>query len=72
MSNPLDPWFKVDRDRRRERAQRTARSQRRAARAAQREQDLQRAFATAPNIEMHVTGWEIDEQGNLSRKVFAK
>lgn len=67
-----DRWFHLEQERKRDRQQRADRAKRRAQRSAQREQELQRAFAAKPNVQMKVTEWTTDEQGNLSRKVFAK
>lgn len=58
-------WFRIEQDRRRERKRRRDRERRRQKFPRQH----QHPNAT-PAIKTTVTGWEIDELGNLSRSVY--
>lgn len=65
-------WFSIEVNRRRDMHKRADYARKRAAQSATREEKLQRAFSksTTPNIHMRVTEWEVDEHGNLSRKIY--
>ena len=79
FKNPMDEWIRIAKEREQERLERMQRAKLRRQRLAvinnkrmKQLDELYQPGSAVDKIQMQITPWEIDEFGNLSRKIYSR